>query len=388
MQPLLLFDTFERSDASPKRHAESTYDFLNRSARPNSTAVRALLESWFAKYPCTEQAELRPRFPPDFHAAFLELFLFSYFARDGYHLTPHPQALGSTRTPDFLVEKGPYRFYLEATIATDLSDDEVSRKNVEALLLDAINDTPSPHFFLHLRTFNVVRGTQPAARRVRAFLERELPKVDPDSVDLSAFAQPLEDGPSLLYVDENISVTIGLVPRSVAARGRPDIRPIGIYPMQSRVGGFDTPIRDALNSKATRYGVLDLPYVIAVNCVTDWDVDNDDILDVLFGTEQIILVQGSQAPIPSRRKDGAFMGPNGPWNTRVSAVLIATLYPWNLGSARFEFYSNPWAAKPLTDCNFPARRATVSDGALVWTGASDLLGHFGLPLGWPDEPTA
>jgi hypothetical protein len=123
--------------------------------------------------------------------------------------------------------------------------------------------------------------------------------------------------------------------------------------------------------------------VVAVNCVTRWGVDDDDIVEALFGTEQLIFYRGDQTPIPTRQKDGAFMGPDGPWNTRVSGVLIATLYPWNLGSARFELYVNPWAAKSLMDCSFAARQATVSHGALVWTGTSDLLAHFALPLGWP-----
>ena len=387
-QAIRLFEDFLRVDASPGRHSESTYAFLNRSARNTAAVVRALLESWFATYPEPDKIELKARFLSDFHAAFIELFLFAYFTRDGYHVTPHPVVPDSSRSPDFLVERDRCRFYLEATVAKDAPDESVGQRSVEALLLDAINDTPSPNFFLHLREFHVVKGAQPAARKVRAFLLRELPKFDPDSIDLSTMSQPLEEGPSLEYRDETITLTIGLIPRSPAARGRPDIRPIGIYPSKSRWGGSDPLLLDAIKSKATRYGSLDLPYVIAVNCISKWGLDGDDILDALFGTEQATFVAGAQIPIMSRKPNGAFMGPTGPWNTRVSAVLTGTIYPWTIARGGLVLYINPWAAKSLSNCHLRFRQAIVVDGRLDWSGTSDFLEYFGLAPGWPDDPAA
>ena len=233
--------------------------------------------------------------------------------------------------------------------------------------------------------FAVVPGKQPSARKIRAFLKRELATIDPDSVDVSQLARPLLEGPGLTYQDETITIVIALMPRSPAARGRTDIRPIGVYPMASRWGGSDALIRDAVKSKATRYGELDLPYVVAENCISEWGVDDEDILNALFGTEQFAFAQGSPTPVPSRRRDGALIGPNGPWNTRVSAVLVSTLFPWNLGACRLELYHNPWAAKPLRACSFALRQGTVLDGSVTWSGATELLSHFGLEPGWPDN---
>jgi hypothetical protein len=45
-------------------------------------------------------------------------------------------------------------------------------------------------------------------------------------------------------------------------------------------------IRDAIGKKATRYGSLDRSYIIAVNVLSPF-VDQEDILDALFGSEQV-----------------------------------------------------------------------------------------------------
>lgn len=383
-----LFGNVPRTDATPGRHAETTFQFLDRSAWPKSAAVRDLLEDWFCRYPRSHQADLRTRFVDDFHAAFFELFLHAYLSVLGYGLEPHPAVPNSTRRPDFLVTKDTCRFYLEATVARDISDDEASKRRVKNLLLDAINDISSRNFFLALKEFTVVPGKQPSAKKIKAFLERELAALDPDSIKLNELERPLRDGPGLSYEDDSIRLSIGLIPRSPNARGRTDIRPIGVYPIASRWGGSDILIRDALNAKATRYGQLALPYLIAVNCISEWGVDDGDILNALFGTEQLTFVKGSKDPIPSRKRDGAFIGPNGPWNTRVSAALVCHIFPWSLRECRLELYHNPWAARPLQSCELALRSAVVVDGNVEWTGDNQLLAHFALPSGWPEVGAA
>jgi hypothetical protein len=117
-------------------------------------------------------------------------------------------------------------------------------------------------------------------------------------------------------------------------------------------------------------------------------VDDDDILNALFGTLQLAFSPGQAEPIPIRRRDGAFMGPDGPWNTRVTGVVIASLYPWGLGAGRFELYHNPWTANQLGDCRLPIRQARRLEEGLEWTEGPRLLDLFGLPDGWPYQPAA
>jgi hypothetical protein len=381
-----LFGTQSRKDQTPGRHAEGTYEFLERSGRPNSAAVRQLLEAWFKAYPLGHQPELRARFIADFHAAFFELLLHAFFIAHGFKAVPHPDIPNTDKHPDFLITKGACRCYLEGTIARDLSDKDAARSAVRAVLLDAINGVTSPNFFLALREFSIVPGKQPAARRLKAFLEKELPLINPDAADVADY-RSFEDLPALAYTDETVTVQIGLIPKSLETRGRTGIRPIGTYPVQVRWGGSENLIRDAVNGKATRYGELGLPYVVAVNCISAWGIEDDDIVKALFGTEGFEFMLRPGTPVTSCNHYGAFIGPSGPWNRRVSAVIVGTLYPWSMSRARFELYHNLWGRKSLEDCAITIRQATVTETGLAWSGATNLIELFDLQPGWPDEPS-
>ncbi len=57
--PDKLFDDINRVYNGPAKFAESTFDYLNRSASPESQKVRKLLEEWFSRYPDEEKKILR-----------------------------------------------------------------------------------------------------------------------------------------------------------------------------------------------------------------------------------------------------------------------------------------------------------------------------------------
>src|SRR5687768_4090571 len=75
----MVFDDFVRADIDFAQYSEGDFAFLNRSARPEFAAVRALIEDWFSRYPATHQAalgsRLRSRTPHQFDSAFFELYL-------------------------------------------------------------------------------------------------------------------------------------------------------------------------------------------------------------------------------------------------------------------------------------------------------------------------
>ncbi|HKV43610.1 MAG TPA: hypothetical protein VJT32_02865 [bacterium] len=381
--PVRLFSDRQRTDSGPGKHGEGTYEFLDRSARDNVGVVRSLLERWFSEYPTPYQVDLRKRFKTDFHAAFWELFLHAYCGANEFTLELHPKVPGSSKRPDFLVRKGDCEFYLEATVTRDESDEDEGRRRVRNMLYDAINSIESPNFFLTLEEFAIEPGKQPAARGLKAFLRRELPKHDPDVVASSL--NSAAGAPRLEYRDKNVSVRISLMPRSPKARGNPEIRPIGIYPIQTHWGSGDEALRQSVNAKATRYGRLDRPYVVCVNYIGEWGVDSDDVLNALFGTEQLTATLGQPTPTLSRKRDGVFMGPAGPWNTRVSGVLVgAKLFPWSLRAASLELYHHPWGTKSLVDCLPMVRQARLIGDRLEWHDGLQLADLFHLPPNWPD----
>ena len=113
-------------------------------------------------------------------------------------------------------------------------------------------------------------------------------------------------------------------------------------------------LRSALESKASRYGRLNFPYIIAVDGLSEWDFPADD-LDI----EQALLgTRGSQLKVnpttkqtdlrETRSSDGFWSGPQGPQHPRASAVLVASLLmPFTLGAVNAVLWHNPWAAHPL-----------------------------------------
>lgn len=112
----------ERTETRFNRENESTFAYLNLSARAPMTAAREVFEQWFAAYPDSGKADLRARFRSPIDAqhqsAFWELYLHELFSRLGFTLEPHPDVEGSSNHPDFLVKAGDEaKFYLEGIVA-------------------------------------------------------------------------------------------------------------------------------------------------------------------------------------------------------------------------------------------------------------------------------
>src|SRR5260370_26729319 len=115
----------------PKRYAESTFDYYNRSARRDVARVKALLEDWLSRFPLDGQHDLRQRFRSDsdrqHYGAFFELYLHELLTRLGYSVEVHPNIEEATH-PDFLVSRNGVRsFYVEAVIGAE-SDEEVAQQ--------------------------------------------------------------------------------------------------------------------------------------------------------------------------------------------------------------------------------------------------------------------
>jgi hypothetical protein len=75
------------------------------------------------------------------------------------------------------------------------------------------------------------------------------------------------------------------------------------------------PIREAVIGKAKRYGVLDLPLVVAVNA-TDHFISERDVLTALYGS-----VRGWDEPDIGVDSRGVWGSVNSPRWTRLSAVI-------------------------------------------------------------------
>lgn len=134
-----------------------------------------------------------------------------------------------------------------------------------------------------------------------------------------------------------------------------------------------------------------MPYIIAVNAL-DIFVDQDAVVEALFGDECIVATlyeDESTKHHLSRKPNGAFYGPQGPQNTRVSGVLMfggfGGLRPWNVATEEPVLWHNPWASCSLLLEIWPLPQMICdpSSSHMVKRGGLEVAGVLGLPPGWP-----
>lgn len=386
---LQLFDDIERTYAGPASHSEDRFAYYNRSSRPGVASIRAALQQWFERYPQEHQSELWARFRSrndrHFDSTFFELFLHELLLRLKCKVEVHPSpASAGGKSPDFLVtpEAG-QEFYLEAIVATGRSTEEVSREAIIDLVYDQIDKLESPNFFVHVRNVEGLSNSQPSGKRVRAFLKKRIDSLDPDVV-AKEYTDRLLDFPSWFYEEEGLTIEFGVVPKSPEGRLKEGGRAIGVFPMKTRWGSDAPSIRDAVTKKGGRYGELEVPYVIAVNAITEWGLDHIDAMEALFGTETFLFAPGVTEPRMVRKPDGAFRNKAGPAYTRVSAVLLAFgAHPPSLASLPVRLYHNPWAQNPYSGPLCQLDQAVPEGDTMHRVSGTTIAALFGFPSDWP-----
>lgn len=395
MQELPLFDSIDRVDTGPAKHSEPSFEYLNRSGRPPTQKVRNLLDKWFNRFPRDAQAELQARFrSSDDHqhfGAFFELYLHELLLSLDFTVELHP-SLPQTETthPDYLVRKsGTELFCLEATIAS-ASNEEAAAKARESVVYDTLERMDSPNFFVAIQ----LRGspaTPPPGASMRRFLERKLAKLDPDEVTIQYETGGFDALPAWHFEYRGWDLTFRPIPKRPDARGKPGIRALGMWFYEPRYMTPHLGIRSSIGEKATRYGELDLPFVVAVN-VMDPFCDRGDIADGLLGQETLTFVRGPEGHVVSsraeRKGNGAWYGPSGPQNTRVSAALVVVgLFPWTIAKVIPMLWHNPWATLPLRPNIWPLAQLVPDHekGETLEREGIDVAELLRVGRNWPED---
>lgn len=391
---MALFDVVTRSDRRLPRDNEPLFNYLNTSGRSSVDGIRTTLEAWFQRIPEAGKTDLRARFrsPTDsqHQSAFFEIYLHHLLCCMGFSAIPHPNVSGEVGThPDFVVLKGDKRcFYLEATLA--LPSGNESAENIRiAQVYDTLNAMESPNFFLAIR----LRGapaTPPPGARLRHVLERWLSDLDPDVLRQKFDAVGLDGLPAKEWSHDGWDLSFFPIAKPPSLRGQQGIRPIGMKMSEMRIVNSRTAIKTAVCNKATKYGNLDLPFVVGVNAIDKFRFARDrDIIYALLGEENVTDTQRADGTIerkPGRTKNGAWIGPHGLRNTRVSAALVfLNMDEWNMGKQSPTMIHNPGAARPLSHdlCPLPQMIPILTENCLepkIGSAASEFLG---LPTPWP-----
>lgn len=381
-----IFDSLPRSATMPAAHGEKSFDFLNRIAGAYWDHPRRLIQDWANELADPgDYYELRQRFRSrddyEFRSAFLELYLHQCLLRAGYRVILHPEVPGTSRRPDFLAMREGNSLYIEA-IAPAASPAAKAGAQREASLLDAVNRLGDPNFLLALHELQ--HGpAQPRPRLLRESLRGWLATLNPDDyIDFRSLSQHT-------WEDNGWRAHFEAIPIRPDKRGpKKNGRSIGYYGHHP-VGWIDDApaIQKALASKASAYGDLSEPFLIAVGTYI-FDRDRWHSTNAMYGHLAVQLGRdgGGDTTRSVRRPDGYFGAPGRPQHQNVSGVLVVNqLMPEHFQRTEVTLWSHPQALHPLTgDPGFPGPTIEVIDGELrevpPMATATEL---FDLPDAWP-----
>ena len=387
----MLFPSKERQDDAIKRATESEFAFLDRCSWPAAENVRRLIDECLVQYPEIERSELiaRIRSGDDraFCSATFELFLHEYLRRRDYQLKPHPELpKGVTTRPDFLVTcPDGSCFYLEAVSAAARDGRSQAGQALIDTTLQYLTDETHANFFIDVASTGYP-DTQPSGRRLAAVVVAWLDTLDADEAIAVMERGNFDELPSMEWTHEGWTLTVRALPCRPDARGR-ERRLIGAQNFGARwVDGW-TPIRDALMTKARRYGDTELPLVVAIN-LSSHSLDEIDEMQALFGQEQIVLDRKNLDAEPrlERARNGAWIGPTGPRSKRCSgAWLFHDVTPYTLSRRKHTLYANPWAPLQVPDSFLQSeRRAVAVDKRIQRYDGASMGTILGLPEDWPE----
>jgi hypothetical protein len=390
-----LFDDIEHKGKEPKFYSESDFEYLNRIGRSDAQKIREVLEDWFSHYPDgNDKADLRGRFRDKRHiqhqSAFFELLIHEILLRLEYNVNIHPQNDDTIdRRPDFIAfSEGKDDFIIEAVLATEESESDMSAQSRKDVVYDTINRLDSPNFYIGMN----LRGdpkTPPPGKKIREFLESQLLLLDHKNIVERFKKDGLKGVPKWYFEHEGWEIIFYPIPKDEKSKGQQGVRPIGVFFQGFFQANPVEAIRSSILSKAKAYGKLNLPYVIAVNSL-ERHIDNAEIMDALFGQSKFTvskLKDGGVKTKEERSLDGVWTSNSGPRNTQVSAVLMfLRVTPWDIARCNVRLWHNPYASIPYISALTRLPQAVSNDQQKMdLVNGESLSSILSLPIDWPKE---
>lgn len=366
-------------EASPASHSPGAaqrrgwFSSIAADRSPRMVALRELLNGWFAAYAASAPGnDLRARFrsgdDAQHFAAFFELYCHALLQSHGLDVEIHPLIDPERGTrPDFRTWQGGQPTMVIESTTVPGSRDSTSEAKRLAQARDHLNRLQPKDFVVTMKVKSVGTSSLPTGR-VRSWLQRHLHNLPRDqvaTVDLSASPPEREEW---TWNEDGWHLVFSPMLRPAALTDSADV----IW-FDYRLGWGDPwgQLPGVLQGKVSKYGRLDLAYVIAIDDVQpDNGLGDLEVGAALFGSGARI---GSD-PIPfdprafrTGSHAGLWYGPAGPRNQHVSGVVfVSQLVATEICRRTPVLWENPWAAHPI--------------GPSLWAGPRRRLQHDRIEL--------
>lgn len=139
--------------------------------------------------------------------------------------------------------------YVEAKVVTNKTDEQEAFERKRNEFYDNLNKLDSGDFLLYVERFDILTKKQPGTKGIIAYIEQELNKINPDMVSKDIKESGIGKLPVIEYNNGDIHVVVKPIPVTPSAR-KVKKRPIGIYPVETFLGGGEEALRNSIGKKA------------------------------------------------------------------------------------------------------------------------------------------
>jgi hypothetical protein len=386
----MLFETKQRNRLSPMKQGEDEYSYYDASGRPPFAVYRDLVNRWIGRVPQNEQAALVSRFrnkkSASYQATLSELVIHEAILRQGLSAELHPLGGHPTNRLDYKVytaAKNPLAFVEVTSIAP--AEAWVASNNREARIYNAIDGVKLPAGWRLSYSLDRAGTDSPAMGPVCKAIREWATE--------SAAGDPSETPVRVFEAGEwRIELTLlgGFDPSS------DDDRAIAGAFGQIRLLTPHLKIRQAVETKGSKYGQLNAPFLIVVaDCKDELGGGPRNamaLLDAMFGSvlTRFVKLENGETICREDRADDGYWGVMGAArHQNVSGVmLIPKPNLWHLRDDRSQpiIVRNPWAAHPLPDDFFPLPSFNIkANGEITLSDGQSLADLLDLPTPWPPE---
>ena len=362
----MLFDPIPRDELRLSRRSEGDWAYLNSSARPEATQVRATYREWFDHYPIPDAAEFARRFRSPrsryLTAPAFELALHEALRRMGLEISVPCKVRGKNHF-DFDVTCAQRPVAVEARVVMSKDSESAQHQRRLDRVLDVLDEEAHPRFAIHLWDCRVDRKGTRRLEELRAGIINKLDTLDGPEVEEWAGAVATRDYnrlPRWVYENGATCLRWSPVPKPLPNTVLGERYRGGLLYTLPRISAMKkVTIGDAMvpaiKEKADKDYPLDgRPLVLALGS-THWaGADDFEVFRALYGTERWRVVtnnDGEPTLGDSFRDSDGVWGPHSEHNlTGVSAILVFRRFRvWHPWTTTWRVYVNPWAEVPPPD---------------------------------------